>query len=108
MGIKAHQEAHPIDCPWARLAPQQRSARCRSSRFQGLRLFGIRQGSRRKVSWRTFLRSMAQLNFRPEPTAWGEKLPFGTICGEFSSPNGGWVHDVAFSPSGNALAYVSK
>lgn len=43
---------------------------------------------------------------KPEPTAWGEKLPFGTICGEFSSPNGGWVHDVAFSPSGNALAYV--
>ncbi|CAD6586761.1 MAG: hypothetical protein TREMPRED_004533 [Tremellales sp. Tagirdzhanova-0007] len=44
---------------------------------------------------------------KPEPTVWGDRLPFGTICGEFSSPNGGWVHDVAFSPSGDILAYVS-
>lgn len=45
---------------------------------------------------------------RPEPTVWGERLPFGTICGEFISPDGGWVHSVAFSPSGNILAYVCK
>lgn len=44
---------------------------------------------------------------KPEPTVWGERLPFGTICGEFTSPDGGWVHSVAFSPSGNILAYVS-
>jgi len=44
---------------------------------------------------------------KPEPTAWGDKLPFDTVCGEFSSPNGGWVHSVAFSPSGNALAFAS-
>jgi actin related protein 2/3 complex subunit 1A/1B len=44
---------------------------------------------------------------RPEPNVWGDRLPFGTICGEFSSPNGGWVHDVAFSPTGDVLAYVS-
>ncbi|KAI8607131.1 WD40-repeat-containing domain protein [Chytriomyces sp. MP71] len=37
---------------------------------------------------------------------WGEKLPFGTLCGEFGTPNGGWVHDAAFSPSGNILAWV--
>ncbi|RXK34770.1 hypothetical protein M231_07975 [Tremella mesenterica] len=43
---------------------------------------------------------------KPEPTVWGDRLPFGTICGEFSSPNGGWVHDVAFSPSGDVLAFV--
>ncbi|KAI8913291.1 WD40-repeat-containing domain protein [Gorgonomyces haynaldii] len=36
---------------------------------------------------------------------WGERLPFGTVCGEF--PAGGWVHAVSFSPSGNAVAYVS-
>jgi actin related protein 2/3 complex, subunit 1A/1B len=36
---------------------------------------------------------------------WGEKLPFGTICGEFSA--GGWVHSVAFSPSGNSIAYCA-
>jgi len=51
---------------------------------------------------------VVKLTGRPEPTAWGEKLPFGTICGEFSSPNGGWVHDVAFSPSGNILAYTGE
>jgi len=44
---------------------------------------------------------------RPEPTVWGDRLPFGTICGDFASPNGGWVHDVAFSPSGDILAFVS-
>ncbi|WVR08925.1 hypothetical protein IAU60_005984 [Kwoniella sp. DSM 27419] len=44
---------------------------------------------------------------KPEPNAWGDKLPFGAILGEFKSPNGGWVHDVAFSPSGDSLAYVA-
>ncbi|KAJ3474564.1 hypothetical protein NLI96_g12390 [Meripilus lineatus] len=43
---------------------------------------------------------------RPAPTVWGEKLPFNTICGEFSSPAGGWVHTVAFSPSGDVLAFA--
>ncbi|KAI6854837.1 actin-related protein 2/3 complex, subunit 1 [Hortaea werneckii] len=44
---------------------------------------------------------------RPEPSAWGERLPFNTVCGEFLNPTAGWVHDVAFSPSGNALAFVA-
>lgn len=44
---------------------------------------------------------------KPQPSVWGEKLPFNTVCGEFNSPNGGWVHDVAFSPSGDALAFTS-
>ncbi|WOO84858.1 Actin-related protein 2/3 complex subunit 1 [Vanrija pseudolonga] len=47
------------------------------------------------------------IDSKPEGTVWGDRLPFNTICGEFKAPNGGWVHDVAFSPSGNALAYVS-
>jgi len=38
---------------------------------------------------------------------WGEKLPFGTVCGEFGSDSHGWVHSVAFSPSGNAIAYAA-
>jgi hypothetical protein len=33
-------------------------------------------------------------------------LPFGTLCGEFGSD--GWVHGVAFSPSGNQIAWVGK
>jgi actin related protein 2/3 complex subunit 1A/1B len=36
---------------------------------------------------------------------WGDKLPFGTVCGEFDA--GGWVHSVAFSPSGNSIAFCS-
>lgn len=46
--------------------------------------------------------------FRPAPTVWGEKLPFNTVCGEYGSPSGGWVHAVAFSPSGDLLAFASK
>lgn len=38
---------------------------------------------------------------------WGEKFPFNTVCGDFISSNGGWVHDVAFSPSGDVLAFVA-
>jgi actin related protein 2/3 complex, subunit 1A/1B len=44
---------------------------------------------------------------RPDPTVWGTRLPFNTLCAEFSSPAGGWVHSVAFSPSGDVLAFVS-
>lgn len=45
---------------------------------------------------------------RPAPTVWGERLPFNTVCGEFSSPAGGWVHAVAFSPEGDALAFAGQ
>ena len=44
---------------------------------------------------------------RPEPSAWGERLPFNTVCGEYLNGTSGWVHSVAFSPSGNALAFAS-
>lgn len=37
---------------------------------------------------------------------WGEKLPFGTVCGEFGTDSSGWVHSVAFSPSGNVMAFA--
>ena len=50
-----------------------------------------------------------QLTFcSPSPSVWGEKLPFNTICGEYTSPSGGWVHAVGFSPSGDVLAFASK
>lgn len=45
---------------------------------------------------------------RPAPTVWGSKLPFNTVCGEYTSPNGGWVHAVGFSPSGDVLAFASQ
>jgi len=48
-----------------------------------------------------------EVDKRPSPTVWGEKLPFNTICGEYASPAGGWVHTVGFSPSGDVLAFAS-
>jgi len=42
---------------------------------------------------------------KPEGSSWGSKLPFGDVFGEFSA--GGWVHDVAFTPDGENLAYAS-
>lgn len=56
---------------------------------------------------RVFSAYIKEVDERPAATIWGSKLPFNTICGEYSSPSGGWVHSVAFSPSGNALAFTS-
>lgn len=55
---------------------------------------------------RVFSAFIKGVDQRPAPSVWGERLPFGTLCGEFASPAGGWVHAVGFSPSGNALAYA--
>ncbi|CAK1368049.1 Actin-related protein 2/3 complex subunit 1 [Cercospora beticola] len=44
---------------------------------------------------------------RPEPSVWGERLPFNTVCGEYLNSTAGWVHGVSFSPSGNALAFTA-
>ena len=44
---------------------------------------------------------------RPDPSVWGERLPFNTVCGEYLNNTAGWVHGVAFSPSGNALAFAA-
>ncbi|KAJ1564756.1 Polycomb protein sop-2, partial [Nowakowskiella sp. JEL0078] len=37
---------------------------------------------------------------------WAEKLPFEHLCKEFSTGKGGWVHSVAFSPSGDSVAWT--
>jgi len=55
---------------------------------------------------RVFSAYIKDVDKKPAPTFWGEKLPFGTVCGEFASPAGGWVHTVSFSPSGDALAFA--
>ncbi len=44
---------------------------------------------------------------KPEASPWGERLPFNTVCGEYLNNAAGWVHSVAFSPSGNALAFAA-
>jgi actin related protein 2/3 complex subunit 1A/1B len=56
---------------------------------------------------RVFSAYIKDVDKRPSPTIWGEKLPFNTICGEYTSPAGGWVHAVGFSPSGDVLAFAS-
>lgn len=56
---------------------------------------------------RVFSAFVKDVEKRPDPTKWGERLPFGTVCGEFLNQTAGWVHGVAFSPSGDALAFVS-
>jgi len=56
---------------------------------------------------RVFSAYIKDVDKKPAPSVWGEKLPFNTICGEYSSPAGGWVHAVGFSPSGDVLAFVS-
>ena len=53
------------------------------------------------------LQTLTYLMNRPGPSVWGEKFPFNTVCGEYASPAGGWVHSVGFSPSGDILAFVS-
>ena len=57
---------------------------------------------------RVFSAYIKDVDKRPQPSVWGEKLPFNTICGEYASPAGGWVHAVGFSPSGDVLAFASK
>ena len=55
---------------------------------------------------RVFSAYIKGVDSKPPPSVWGERLPFGTVCGEFSAPSNGWVHGVAFSPSGDVLAFV--
>jgi len=55
---------------------------------------------------RVFSAYIKDVDKKPAPTVWGEKPTFGTIYGEFTTPAGGWVHTVSFSPSGNVLAFA--
>lgn len=56
---------------------------------------------------RVFSAFIKGVDARPEASVWGERLPFGTVCGEYLNNTAGWVHGVAFSPSGDALAFAS-
>ena len=41
---------------------------------------------------------------KPGACSWGDKFPFGDVLAEFNC--GGWVHDVAFSPDGETIAFI--
>ncbi|KAI4154792.1 MAG: hypothetical protein LQ340_001440 [Diploschistes diacapsis] len=56
---------------------------------------------------RVFSSFIKGVDERPEPSVWGERLPFNTVCGEYLNNSVGWVHGCAFSPSGNTLAFTA-
>ncbi|CDZ96947.1 Actin-related protein Arp2/3 complex, subunit ARPC1/p41-ARC [Phaffia rhodozyma] len=56
---------------------------------------------------RVFSAWIKDVESRPSANIWGAKLPFNAVCGEWGSMSGGWVHDIAFSPSGDAVAFCS-
>ncbi|XP_072549607.1 actin-related protein 2/3 complex subunit 1A-A [Salminus brasiliensis] len=55
---------------------------------------------------RVFSAYIKEIEDKPGPTPWGAKMPFGEVLLE-QKDVGGWVHSVAFSPSGDSLAWVS-
>merc|ERR1719348_245594 len=55
---------------------------------------------------RVFSGYQKEVDEKPGPCAWGTKMPFGALMAEFSNGGGGWVHSVAFSPSGGKIAWV--
>ncbi|KAK6462296.1 WD40-repeat-containing domain protein [Scheffersomyces coipomensis] len=56
---------------------------------------------------RVFSSFIKGIDEKPEPTVWGSKLPFQTLCGDFINETGAWIHDVSFSPDGDSLGFVS-
>jgi actin related protein 2/3 complex, subunit 1A/1B len=57
---------------------------------------------------RVFSAAIKGVDKKPEPNAWFAKMgAFGECLAEFASPHFGWVHGIAFSPEGDALAWVS-
>lgn len=57
---------------------------------------------------RVFSGYVKGIDERPGPGVWGDKFPFGAPLGEFALATGaGWIHDVAFLPSGEAVAFVA-
>lgn len=56
---------------------------------------------------RVFSGYVKGVDAKPPPSVWGERLPFQTLCGDFTTESLSWVHDVAFSPSGDALAFCT-
>jgi len=55
---------------------------------------------------RVFSAYIKEIEDKPGATNWGKKMPFGALMAEYSNGKGGWVHDVAFSPSGEKVAWV--
>ena len=55
---------------------------------------------------RVFSAYIKGVDEKPPASPWGDRLPFGILCAEYTHGPCGWVHDVAFSPEGDRLAWV--
>ncbi|CAI5755735.1 unnamed protein product [Candida verbasci] len=56
---------------------------------------------------RVFSGYIKGIDSKPDPTVWGTKLPFQTLCGDFINETQAWIHGVKFSPNGDALAWTA-
>jgi actin related protein 2/3 complex subunit 1A/1B len=58
---------------------------------------------------RVFSGYVKEVDKKPKGGVWGSKLPFGELLGEFGTGigAGGWVHSVAFSASGDQMAFAA-
>lgn len=55
---------------------------------------------------RVYSTYVKEIEEKPGPSNWGNKMPFGNLMAEFSTGGGGWVHSVSFSGNGDRLAWV--
>uniref|UniRef100_A0AC35TRW3 Actin-related protein 2/3 complex subunit n=1 Tax=Rhabditophanes sp. KR3021 TaxID=114890 RepID=A0AC35TRW3_9BILA len=54
---------------------------------------------------RIFSAYVKEVDEKPSPTSWGNKMPFSQVMAEYSCHS--WLLDVAFSPCGSKVAWVS-
>lgn len=54
---------------------------------------------------RVFSAYIKGIDAKPEPSVWGERLPFKTLCLDFSLNS--WVHDVKFDPTAQFVGAVT-
>ncbi|OLL25627.1 Actin-related protein 2/3 complex subunit 1 [Neolecta irregularis DAH-3] len=57
---------------------------------------------------RVFSGYLKDVDEKPEPSVWGARLPFNTLCAEYLSAGSSWIHSIAFSPSGDTLAFTGN
>ena len=46
---------------------------------------------------RVFLAILKGIDAKPDPSVWGTKLPFQTLCGDYTNETNAWIHGVKFS-----------